>query len=266
MNIRRTTGRCIRLTCTAACIIFLVNPGTAAAYGGYGYYYGHRQPGHHSGFYAHYGQHGHASAAGYVILGMLGVILLSDILDNDRYDRQARVPRRDRLPEYRRTTSRPAPYPRVTSGIKNKAVYTYGNNEGWKHLKNGNAGQAMQIFAIQSQQNLNTGVPRVGFALAAAANGELDRGIWSMRRAVKMDPGSLDQIAIDDQLEPLIKEINEKYKSGVINNPEPTHASFMIAALSYLQQDYSTAQNYIVDADQSPSTRNLRQLLATSKD
>lgn len=247
-------------------MILLVNSGTAAAHGGYGYHYGYRQHGYHPGFYAHYGQHGHASAAGYVILGMLGVILLSDILDNDRYDRQARVPRMDRLPEYQRATSRPEPYPRVTSGTKSRAAYTYGSKEGWKHLKSGHAGQAMKIFAIQSQQNLNTGVPRVGFALAAATNGELDRGIWSMRRAVKMDPGSLDQIAIDDQLEPLIEELNKKYKSGIIDNPEQTHVSFMIAALSYLQQDYSTAQNYIVDTDLSPSTRNLRQLLATLKD
>ena len=42
--------------------------------------------GHHYGHHSHYGVHGHVSSeAGYVILGLLGVVILSNIISNNNY-------------------------------------------------------------------------------------------------------------------------------------------------------------------------------------
>jgi len=39
----------------------------------------------------------------------------------------------------------------------------------------------------------------------------------------------------------------------------------MIAALSYLQQDYETAHKLITESDKNPSANNLRELIARKK-
>ena len=76
-------------------LLFIASPNYAIAYGGHGYNYGY---GHH-GYRGHYGHHGGIGTAGYVILGILGVAVLSQILDNDNdRDRRYRESRTYKLP------------------------------------------------------------------------------------------------------------------------------------------------------------------------
>ena len=240
-------------------LLFIASPNYAVAYGGHGY---HHSYGH--GYGVHYSSHGHIGTAGYVFLGILGVAVLSQIFNNDNYrDRHYHKPYSYNQPTYKqsRTYTPPAHSRRVSvhERTKVKQIFTYADNEGWDWLAKGNAEYALDIFAIQSQQNLNSGIPKVGFAIAAAINGDMDRATRAMRKAIRVDATALDKININN-LRPTIKTLSENYKLNLNTNNNADNA-FMIAALSYLQQDYETASNIISENDQSQSAINLRRLI-----
>ena len=237
-------------------LLFIASPNYAAAYGGHGYSYGYGHSYGHHGYrhYGHHSHHGHISTAGYVFLGILGVAILSQILDNDN----------DQDRRYRRSTTYTPPTPprrvSVDDKPKSKPVYAYGDNEGWDRLANGNEDYALDIFAIQSQQNLNSGVPKVGFAIAAATNGETDRAIRAMRKAIRVDAAALDKININN-IESTIETLSKNYTLILNNNKNNIDNAFMAAVLSYLKQDFKTANKLIADNDKSQSAHNLRELL-----
>ncbi len=135
----------------------------------------------------------------------------------------------------------------------------YNENEGWERLAKGNADYALDIFAVQSQQNLNSGKPKVGFAIAAATMGEKERANRAMRKAVRIDANTLNSVDINT-IEPTIKQLTENYQPNK-NNTNDTDNSFMMATLPYLKQDYATANTLIAENDQSQSANKLRELL-----
>ena len=241
-----------------AFFLFMAGSGNAAAHGGYNLGYGYSDYGYrgHYGFSAGYSSHGDIGTAGYVILGLFGAALLSQILSYDDYRTRGVY---QRSPPYQPTYQRPARP--VTYVPYRGPVISYGSHEGWDALTERNISKAIDIFAVQSQQDLNSGIPKVGFAIAAAANGELDRGIRTMRKAVSIDPAALDYIQLNDELAKMIYFMNEDYKLALQDNEDQVDLSFMIAALSYLQQDYATANDVIADSDRSQSADNLRKLL-----
>ena len=263
--------------------IFSSNPSYAGYYSGYhyghgyghhgyrhhyGHHYGHNYRhsyGHHYGYNSHYGVSAHFSGdAGYVILGLLGVAVLSHIISNNSY----------RHNRYRRTDSyyQPKPYkPSSHYGrsttykkIVTKPTYSYDVNEGWDWLAKGNADYALDIFAIQSQQNMGSGIPKVGFAIAAATNGDTNRATRAMRKAIRIDATALDKININN-IKPTLEALSENYNLILNNNKNNIDNTFMIAALSYLQQDYATANDMIAENDQSQSAINLRELIKKSE-
>ena len=246
-------------------LLFVATPNHAIAYGGHGYgHHGYSHYGHH-GYGVHYSSHGHIGTAGYVFLGILGVAVLSQIFNNDNYrDRHYHKPYSYNQPTYRqsRTYTPPAQPRRVTvdDRINEKQIFTYADNEGWDWLAKGNAEYALDIFAIQSQQNLNSGIPKIGFAIAAAAKGDMDRATRAMRKAIRIDATALDKININN-IKPTIERLSEYYKLNLNTNKNNIDTAFMIAVLSYLKQDYATANNLISVNDQSQSTNNLRELI-----
>ena len=245
-----------------AFFLFMASSGNAAAYGGYDLGYGYSDYGYYGnyGFSAHYGGHGDIGTAGYVILGLFSAVLLSQLLSSDDYGTRGIY---QRSPAYQPTYQRPVQT--VTYAPYRGPVYSYGSHEGWDALTQRNISKAMDIFAVQSQQDLYSGIPRVGFAIATAANGELDRGIRSMRKALRIDPAALDYIRLNDALDELIYFMNEDYKLALQDNEDKVDLSIMISALSYLQQDYATANDTIADSDQSESANNLRKLIEKVK-
>lgn len=260
-------GRAFKLF-SVSILLFVTSPNYAIAYGGHGYHFGYGHGYGHYGYsynahHGHYSHHGHIGTAGYVFLGILGVAVLSQILNNDNYRyRHYRRPYSYNQPTYRQ--SRPYKPPtrsgRVSTNNKSRAktIYDYSDNEGWDWLAKGNADYALDIFAIQSQQNLNSGIPKVGFAIAAAANNEMDRATRAMRKAIRIDADALDKININN-IKPIIDTLTENYK--LISNKNNTNNAFMVAVLSYLKQDYSTANNLIAENDKSQSANNLRKLI-----
>ena len=256
-------GRAFKLF-SVSILLFVTSPNYAMAYGSHGYHFGYSHYGYsYNAHHGHYSHHGHIGTAGYVFLGILGVAVLSQILNNNNYRyRHYRRPYSYNQPTYRQ--SRPYNPPtrsgRVSTNNKSRAktIYDYSDNEGWDWLAKGNADYALDIFAIQSQQNLNSGIPKVGFAIAAAANNEMDRATRAMRKAIRIDADALDKININN-IKPTIETLTENYM--LISNKNNTNNAFMVAVLSYLKQDYSTANNLIAENDKSQSANNLRRLI-----
>jgi hypothetical protein len=245
----------------AVAAILFASSGNALAYGGYHYGHGYHHYGYHGhyGFGAHYSSHGGIGTAGYVILGLFGAVLLSHIL-SDRDDRYRGVYQRSPANQQPVTYHPPAPPP-----IRYSApVYRYESHEGWEALSGGNARFALDIFAIQTQEDMGNGVPRIGFALAAAANGELDRGARAMRKALSIDPYALSDIQVTNELRLIIDLLSEEYAAAIQHNDLDFDNSFMVATLAYLKQDYSTASKLISNADQSQSANNLREMLSVN--
>ena len=241
-------------------LFFTGSPNYAVAYGGYGY--GHGYLGY--GYSVYYSDHGGIGTAGYVFLGILGVAVLSQILDNDndryRYSRKSHTYKQPTYNQSRSYTLQAQPR-RISIDEEYKPVYIYSDNEGWGWLAKGNASYALDIFAIQSQQDMNSGIPRVGFAIAAATNGEMDRATRAMRKAIRIDANALDKININN-IRSKIETLSEDYKLMLKNNKNNPDNFFMVATFSYLQQDYATAGNLIAEDDHSQSANNLRELLA----
>lgn len=239
--------------------LFTASSGNAIAYSSYHFGYGMHNYGYHGhyGIGAHYSSHGGIGTAGYVILGLFGAVLLSHIL-SDREDRYRGVYHRSTPYQPPAAYHRPAPLSRNV-----RPVYSYDAHEGWDALSGGNPGFALDIFAIQSQEDMGNGIPRVGFALAAAANGELDRGTRAMRKALSIDPDALNPIYVNEELRLTIDLLTEEYTAAMQSGDPYFDNSFMLATLSYLKQDYTTASNMIASADQSQSANNLRNALSS---
>ena len=146
----------------------------------------------------------------------------------------------------------------------------YGNSENtgvkssaWQTLKQGQYGQALTTFANEAQSNPNSGVPKAGYALAIASKGNLDRGIWAMRRAFRIDPDSLHYLQLDEKGHVVIDNLIGQYCSQE-NNADVDQA-FMVSALYYLKHNYIAAKKSIVSAqkngDKSSSYTNLQRLI-----
>ena len=249
-------------------VIFFSSVTHAGNYGGhhYGHGYGHNvyrnyhhSYNYHHGYYGHYGIHARVGdTAGYVILGILGVAVLSHIFNNNSREQH----------QYRNTYSNnqilqntPLTYPDkiiVQKKILTKPDYSYGINEGWDWLAKDNPAYALDIFAVQSQQNLNSGIPKIGFAIAAATKGESERAARAMRKAIRIDADALNMINTNS-IKSNLEKLSETYKAGLANNNDDD--AFMIAVISYLQQDYEIAYNSIAKNDYSQSAIKLRELI-----
>jgi hypothetical protein len=219
------------------------------------YNYHHRRQGHYG---VHYGVHARVSeTAAYVVLGILGAVLLTHIFDKDDSNHTDHYPNTYSYPTQVNTV-----YPELVKYQKPpvKTVYHYNTNEGWNSLANGNTSFALDVFAVQAQQNLGSGVPRIGFALAAASMNQKQRAISSMRKAVRTDANALNNINTST-IKPLIEELTKNYQLSLISDQSNKNTAFMIASLAYLSGDYDTATNFLGSEDQSASAKKLKELL-----
>ena len=136
---------------------------------------------------------------------------------------------------------------------------------GWVLLSNGQYGQAEDIFSRDSRYRPSDGVAKIGLSLSAAAGGDLDRGIWAMRRAARIDPESLVYVTLEQPLQVGVNRLLGRYKKKLERSPRDPDTAFMLASLSYLLGDDSGAQRAIEDAirygDNSPSAQNLELLI-----
>ncbi len=120
------------------------------------------------------------------------------------------------------TRTAPAPNQRNIAGQ---------NIDAWAALGNYQTDQALDGFAYQSQQNPQNALPKVGYALATALNGEYEKAAWAMDLALKANVTGLHYFQADANMQLVLDDMLANYSNQPI----------MRATILYLQQDYQAA-------------------------
>ncbi len=136
---------------------------------------------------------------------------------------------------------------------------------GWNLLREDRPAEALQAFGHYAQANPSEGMPKVGYALALAELGRLDKGIRAMRRALQENPEALPYMAIDEKLRPKVERTKGRYEQSDQFSGNDSGGSFMLAVLYYLLDDMDAAQKAMernIDSyDTSTSAKNLKRLI-----
>lgn len=142
------------------------------------------------------------------------------------------------------------------------------DNEGWRLLAQNRASEALTFFAGQAGRYQKDGIPKVGFALSTAIQGDLDRAAWAMRRAFRIDPNTLHYVNIEQPLRVSVNKLIGEYNAQLEYAGEAgnSDAAFMISALNYLLHNEDAARLAIEEAvgkarDNSQSAQNLYNLV-----
>jgi len=140
---------------------------------------------------------------------------------------------------------------------------------GWTLLGNNQASAALTDFGRQAQASPSKGDPKVGYALASADLGRLDKGVWAMRRALRTDPNALHYVTLDQPLDAKVEQIIRQYEKKLAYSSSDSDTAFMLASLHYLRRDIKAARSNLDQAmlarHVSTSTRNLKDLIDQEK-
>ena len=139
------------------------------------------------------------------------------------------------------------------------------DSPGWTYLAWGNFQAAINVFAKDIQSFPDAGIPKVGFALASAAAGNMTEGVLAMREAFIVDPDSIHYFYFNEKVLLIIDDLIEKYEYEFRQSNKHPDEAFMVSALHYLKYDYGNAHEAINRAitagDQSPSLGKLHRLV-----
>jgi hypothetical protein len=220
---------------------------------GYGYY-----GGHYGGHYGYsYGRHGY----GYSRYRYGGRYRYS-YGRSYGYDRYRYSGAYGRYP-----TTPPAAGPGGNGGSRNRGSGTI-DRGGWARLAEGRYSQALAIFAAEASNRPNAGRPKVGYALSTAAGGDLRRGVWAMRRALRIDPESMHYMTVEEPLRSRVVQLITRYRDNPGRTVPSAEATFMLASLHYLLGNTNSARTAIDRAaaggDRASSTGNLKRLIGAN--
>ena len=162
-------------------------------------------------------------------------------------------------PDYASTNSH-----EYSSAVATSSTVNTVNNDheqGWTLLAGGEQRSALKTFSTQAQNDPKNGTLKVGFALATAETGDLDRGVWAMRRAVRIDPDALHYLTLDKNVQGIVKKLIHRYEDDGYHTLEATDRDFMIASLYYLLHNADAADQVLSDQDTHTSAQNLDRLI-----
>jgi hypothetical protein len=149
------------------------------------------------------------------------------------------------------------------AGLHSDAIDTTDayNVVGWLQLANGEYLDAQNTFSAQARIEPNDGTLRVGYALAVAETGDLHKGVWAMRSALRIEPESLNNLILDASLQNIIRNLITQYIDDRDNTLAIVARDFMIASLYYLLGDDESAGKRLPVKDTDSSTKNLGLLI-----
>lgn len=134
-------------------------------------------------------------------------------------------------------------------------------------LVDGDYGQALSFFGREAQASPESGLPKAGYAIAVASSGDLDKGVWAMRRAFRYEPDALIPLVDKTALHPAIDELIARYEYVLQEEGIRRDEAFMVAALNYLKGEREAADAAASlaaeNGDTSRSFVNLSRLLAS---
>ncbi|MCS3904066.1 hypothetical protein J2T55_002099 [Methylohalomonas lacus] len=141
-------------------------------------------------------------------------------------------------------------------------------NPAWEALAAGHNRLALRQFSQQAQRVPQQSEARIGYALASAHLGDLDRGIWAVKRALQYDAESLHYLRLDEPLRqtlgPLLDHYEQEYGGIAAAGTYDADAAVMVAMLNYLNDDLDNARRTLAAVDRSrqgPELAKLRRLL-----
>ncbi len=126
--------------------------------------------------------------------------------------------------------------------------------DGWTLLAEGHSREALLWFARQATNNPRAGQPKVGYALVVAADGNLSRGVWAMRRAFRLNGETLVYMVLDEPLRKPVGELINAYESASPDSVGLADSAFMRAALNYLIGRYDSANKLAREARNAGDT------------
>lgn len=199
-----------------------------------------RQP-RYKPYYRHYDTTRPRHRSGYYGFSSSSITLLAPIIYSQSYQSGQPIRR------YSSNT------PQTTAPTS--TISRYANVDGWQALSRYESTTAINAFKAQSSKDPNASVPKIGFALATALQGEADKALWALNLALIADTSDLRYFSADSGLQLVIDDLLQNY---------PTQP-LMSATLHYLKQDYSSAQAMIETAlsqcDNCTGTRNMQRLI-----
>jgi len=164
--------------------------------------------------------------------------------------------------DYDRGARRGPVYPSTVAGNDRGASV---DGPGWKLLEDGRYLDALNRFASEAPARPRDGVPKIGYALSAALGGDPDVGVWAMRRAVRIDIGSLHRVRTSGVASTCIDRAVGLYESDYETHRPDTDKVFMLAVLYDLRGDVKTsrakAREAIEIGDTSESAAALKRML-----
>jgi len=135
----------------------------------------------------------------------------------------------------------------------------------WQLFAKGRIGDAQKVFTRAEVDDPKDAVAKVGLALTAAESGDLKRGIWAMRRALRVDPQGVRYVPVDRRVGERIHSLIATYRRHADDEYKRLDYAFMLSALYYLVNENQNALEQVQLAigygDTSDSTDNLDKLL-----
>jgi len=192
-------------------------------------------------YYRHYDTTPSRHRSGFYGFRGNSVTLIAPIIYSQGYRDSEPVKR------YTANSSRPSS---PTSTISN-----YSNIDGWEALSRYESTTAINAFKAQSQKDPKASLPKIGFALATALQGEPDKAFWALNLALIADTSDLRYFSADAGLQLVVNDLLDNYQNK----------SLMTATLLYLKQDYTSAhsmiQNALNECDNCNATHNMQRLI-----
>lgn len=121
---------------------------------------------------------------------------------------------------------------------------------GFKLLAAGEYPRALSFFADASSRDLDEPMSKLGYSLASAAQGNDDRALWAMQRAVEAGADELPSWPACRELADLVETLKDRYQAKAdryVHTPD-REALFMVAALNHVTGDRQGAQAALVRA------------------
>jgi len=124
------------------------------------------------------------------------------------------------------------------------ATYASPTDIGFQLLGAGDHDRALAFFADATSRDVSAPMPKLGYALASAAQGSDDRAVWAMRRALQSGAEAIHYWPRNSDLDRLVDSLKARYQARADRYPHTPdrNALFMLATLHYLTDEPGAAR------------------------
>lgn len=137
--------------------------------------------------------------------------------------------------------------------------------DGWALLGANDTRSALDAFAAAAEQSAQSGVAKVGYSLTAAFLGDDAKSVWALRRALLVEPESLNKIPLTAPIQNQLHAVAQRLQTRVTEGFYRSDDLFLIAALQFVDGQYPAADAALTRAisqgDKEQTTATLKTLI-----